>query len=161
MERLGIILCVVCVAAVAAAPAQAEVGFLAINAAVCSEFVQVVDAQNVLGVLDETTDAAKAAALANLTNAPLSYDAEDVNVLFQVYDGAGNLQTSDGKTWMRVAGGLGDAVGAVLNLGEGELGVNLGGPDGSGVQTVPEPGSLALLIGTALCLLPFLWRRRR
>ena len=40
-------------------------------------------------------------------------------------------------------------------------GLNLGGADGSGVQIVPEPGTLSLLLAGAIGLLVFAWRKRK
>jgi hypothetical protein len=103
----------------------------------------------------------KAAALYSLATDALDYNAKDADALFQVYDNAGNKQTSDGKTWTKVTGGLGSTAGAIVDLGGGVKGINLGGADGAGVQIVPEPGTLALLLGAALGLLVFAWRRRQ
>ncbi len=97
-------------------------------------------------------------ALVNLGNDALNYGAKEAADLFDLYAGPlGGTASIGGQTWMKVASGLGEVGGAVV----GSSALNLGGADGSGVQIVPEPGTLGLLLAGAIGLLVLAVRKRK
>ncbi len=102
--------------------------------------------------------ATEAKALYSLGNdTVLNYGALDAQKLYDIFamgpDGSGT--TSDGTTWVYTTGLLG-AEGAVVN---GHTALILDGFNG--VQIIPEPGTLALLVTGLIGLLCYAWRKRK
>jgi hypothetical protein len=115
-----------------------------------------------LGLADDAANwdvqlsATEVAALNNLGRDTLNYGAEEATKLFDLY-AAGGQAVIGGQLWEKVDSGLGDVGGAVID----HSALNLGGLDGSGVQVIPEPGTLTLLGAALVGLLVFAWRKRK
>ncbi len=99
----------------------------------------------------------EAKALYNLATDTLNYNAADASALFDLYAAGSGTAVVGGQTWGYVASGLGTTGGAVI----ASSALNLGGASGAGVQIVPEPGTLSLLLAGAIGLLVFAWRKRK
>ncbi len=84
----------------------------------------------------------------------MGLNAQDAQDLFDLYVGGGSAVVG-GQTWEKYGSGTAfDGTGA---LAGGQLA--LGGA--GGVQIVPEPGTLSLLLAGAIGLLVFAWRKRK
>jgi len=79
--------------------------------------------------------------------------------LFKVYDGTLADATIGDLTWNKVTNLTGHSAGDAWTSG-GQYFVQLGA-DGSGVATIPEPSTLALLAGGLVGLLAYAWRKRK
>lgn len=89
-------------------------------------------------------------ALFNLGDTPaVGYDAGMVNAMLLAFD-AGEDVLVDGTWWYYSGEAAPGSPGDVVDLGEGDYAVNLGG--GAGLTTVPEPATLLLLTMGALGL---------
>ncbi len=110
-----------------------------------------------VGVWNNILTATQAAALYNLGTDTLKYNAADAQALFDLYAAGSGTAVVGGQTWGYVASGLGTTGGAVI----ASSALNLGGANGAGVQIVPEPGTLSLLLAGAIGLLVFAWRKRK
>ncbi len=117
------------------------------------------------GTLDDLADwntpltGTEAKALFNLGNTALNYNAKDAQSLFDLFAAGSGTAVVGGQTWAP-ATGLADA-GNGLAGGAGSVGANyvvLNG-SGGGVQVVPEPGTLSLLLASAIGLLVFACRK--
>jgi hypothetical protein len=83
----------------------------------------------------------------------LDYDTLDADALFDTYDGTTGPAAVDGTTWYK-ATDLTGSPGELLDLGGGDYALVLDA-SGGGVTTIPEPGTLALLLGAlAACVIP-------
>jgi hypothetical protein len=85
------------------------------------------------------------------------YGIAKMNTLFGVYD-TGASATVGGLTWNKFTGAIGGTAGAVT-FSDGVYTAWLDST--SGVTTVPEPGTLALLAGGLLGLIAYAWRKRK
>lgn len=85
----------------------------------------------------------------------LGYDAGDVDLLFQAYDGQGT-ETVDGLMWTYVASGLTGTEGEVQGSGSNRT-IVFDDASGAGLVSIPEPGTTTLALLSLLGLL----RRRR
>lgn len=79
-----------------------------------------------------------------------SLDAGDVDKLLTSFNGTHTDVTIDSTTWTYQASGLGGANGTALALGNGRYSVNLGSGAGFVAAAVPEPTTVALLLGGAI-----------
>ncbi len=82
-----------------------------------------------LGIWNEVLTPTKAAALYNLAQDTLDYNAANAAALFDIY-ATGTPAIVGGQTWVKVTSGLGTTAGVVI----GSNSLNLGGADGSGVM---------------------------
>ncbi len=90
------------------------------------------------GIWNNQLSATEVKALYNLAVSPLNYGAKNTQALLDLYSNGGTALV-DGKTWQKVTGltGTPGTVGSdFVVLGSG----------GAGVQIVPEPGTLCLLL---------------
>ena len=104
--------------------------------------------RDMVGLVDDvafwnaTLTDGKVAALTNLAKDPaLNYDAGQADQLFQVFDGAVSDVTIGSVTWRQDAGHGGSA-GDVVDLGAGEVFLNLDGTAGVSTLSGPPPVSL-------------------
>ncbi len=111
---------------------------------------------------DRITDI-DAKSLYNLGVSGLDYGDADAQKLWDLFAAGSGTAVVGGQTWS-VASGLADpGNGIVGQNGAGGVGANyvvLNG-NGGGVQVVPEPGTLSLLLAGAIGLLVFAWRKRK
>ncbi len=84
----------------------------------------------------------------------LAYNAKDAESLFDLFAAGSGTALVGGQTWAPATGLVGAA---------GDVGANYVVLDGvgGGVQVVPEPGTLSLLLAGAIGLLVFAWRKRK
>jgi hypothetical protein len=87
------------------------------------------------------------------------YNLTNMEKLFKVYDGTLADATIGTLTWNKVTNLTGHSAGDAWTSG-GQYYLQLGA-DGSGVATIPEPGTLALLAGGLVGLLAYAWRKRK
>jgi len=120
------------------------------------DFVNVQTArQYVTGTLDDVSiwnsgfSATQVEALYSLGKVA-SLDAGDVDKLLASFNGTHSDVTIDSTTWTYEASGIGGANGTTLALGNGSYSVNLGSGAGFVVAAVPEPTTVALLLGGAI-----------
>ncbi len=90
----------------------------------------------------------------NLGNSALNYGAADAQKLFDLFAAGSGTALVGGQTWAPATGLAGTAATVSANY------VVLDGA-GGGVQVVPEPGTLSLLLAGAIGLLVFAWRKRK
>lgn len=107
-------------------------------------------------IWDKALSAEKIKALYNPFVIP-SYDALDLEVLFNVYDALGAQSlTTDGQTWSYVTGLTGHSVGESWQVGNSYF-LQLDASGNGVASIVPEPGSLSMMIFSLIGL----WRMNR